>query len=206
MLPAGQTASSLATLTVVQLKAILNTSGVKPVGLKADLIRQVIALPPVNSAAAAAPVASSPPASSSPLPVPNPIPSTSQYQPASLPIPYTVSSPPTFQLTGLSASPSSHVIPNDPDFDEFDDDFELSADALAEIDAVSNNQTHPRMVEATRVLRKVFGKQDFRLKQREVIERLLVNGHNALVLFPTGEHVTCYSFEQPRPDGQVQPS
>lgn len=42
------------------------------------------------------------------------------------------------------------------------------------------------MDKAYAVLKETFGFDDFRLSQKEVIHRLLVDNENALVLFPTG--------------------
>ena len=42
------------------------------------------------------------------------------------------------------------------------------------------------MERAYDVLKNTFGFSSFRLAQKEVIERLLVENENALVLFPTG--------------------
>jgi superfamily II DNA helicase RecQ len=42
------------------------------------------------------------------------------------------------------------------------------------------------MDKACEVLRDTFGFEDFRLSQKEVIHRLIVDNENALVLFPTG--------------------
>ena len=42
------------------------------------------------------------------------------------------------------------------------------------------------MEKAYEVLKETFGFNDFRLSQKEVVQRLLVDNENALVLFPTG--------------------
>lgn len=45
------------------------------------------------------------------------------------------------------------------------------------------------MEKAYEILKETFGFDDFRLSQKEVIHRLIVENENALVLFPTGgEH------------------
>ena len=42
------------------------------------------------------------------------------------------------------------------------------------------------MEKANQVLRETFGLSSFRLSQEAVIRRLLIDGENALVLYPTG--------------------
>ena len=42
------------------------------------------------------------------------------------------------------------------------------------------------MEKAYEILKSTFGFDEFRLSQKDVIHRLLVDNENALVLFPTG--------------------
>jgi hypothetical protein len=90
------------------------------------------------------------------------------------------------------AAPRPSSQPLDIEPDEFDDEFDslpidLTLDALDEIDAMSKGDMHPKMAQATSILKEVFGYDAFRLKQYEVVERLLCKKENALVLFPTGQ-------------------
>jgi superfamily II DNA helicase RecQ len=95
----------------------------------------------------------------------------------------------------------AYVTNNDSDFGLDSDD---DADILALTVAVESSQgakrraesfinTHPKRrvinaeqhASATKVLRKIFGMNDFRLKQAQVISTIL-NGTSACVVFPTG--------------------
>lgn len=57
----------------------------------------------------------------------------------------------------------------------------LATDSVLKARCVVND-----MERAYQVLKETFGFEDFKLSQKEVIHRLIVENENALVLFPTG--------------------
>ena len=52
------------------------------------------------------------------------------------------------------------------------------------------------MEKAYEVLKETFGFNDFRLSQKEVVQRLLVDNENALVLFPRLNKTESHSPEK----------